>query len=663
MAKFTYHTAPLRTLALLLAIALGFSSIEANAASHQQALTGQVLAGSTPIRNATITLFGTVLHDTPIFASTYSEPVAETRTDAEGRFSFDLSKAHATLMIPRQLQGPLVEEEPPPIPGTLYVIARGGDAGGGDNPAIMLATALGTPPPEGRVIVNELTTVVAAFSVGYLSAEWNSDNSYTARFPMAILPRLPQTSKTSRGHDLKVEGSTPSEESLVLAGQLVDPLTGRLGQVFFRGANSPAVVNTLADILHACVVSRGPGFADCRSLFKATSLPDPWELTPDNTLIAIESIVSKLGRTNSALFQLLPPGRPYVPVLPHAPTGWLLSLNFSGLGLQRPTAIFADEGDSTLWILNSGNQTLTELSTDPRDFTNPLLGTRRVPVPVRHAPVDFWFARLHDTPFERPPARPQPPGWFAKPSVWLADGKLLFLNADGTACASALSSLDLKRAHGLSGNLVMFRSRIFIANTGADELLVVNPPKAGCEDARIVARLKPPFGSAAPASLLAGPAQVVACPFPADVWITNRSASVSALYYYLCPTAFSGAPFSGGGLAEPEGIACDNDRDVWIANHAQHADSVTELRNLPNPGGPISSPPCLDGAPPGQAPLFKVDVLSPSSGFPGIGLDRPYGVAVDALGNVWVTNESNDSLTVFIGAGGAPYGGRTLTGG
>jgi len=114
-------------------------------------------------------------------------------------------------------------------------------------------------------------------------------------------------------------------------------------------------------------------------------------------------------------------------------------------------------------------------------------------------------------------------------------------------------------------------------------------------------------------------------------------------------------------LAEPEGIVGDNDSDVWIANHAPNADSVTELRSLPHPSGPISGLPCLDGAPPGQAPLFKVDVLSPSSGFPGIGLDRPYGVAVDPLGNVWVTNESNDSLTVFIAAGGAPYGGRMLT--
>jgi hypothetical protein len=60
---------------------------------------------------------------------------------------------------------------------------------------------------------------------------------------------------------------------------------------------------------------------------------------------------------------------------------------------------------------------------------------------------------------------------------------------------------------------------------------------------------------------------------------------------------------------------------------------------------------------------MRVEALSPSSGFLGTGLNRPYGVAVDQFGNVWFTNEGNDSLTVFIGAGGVPSGGRMLTGG
>jgi hypothetical protein len=66
-------------------------------------------------------------------------------------------------MAPLRMGGPLLRIEPPPIPGTFYLVASGGDAGGGNNPAITLVSALGGPPPEGRVTINELTTVVAAF--------------------------------------------------------------------------------------------------------------------------------------------------------------------------------------------------------------------------------------------------------------------------------------------------------------------------------------------------------------------------------------------------------------------------------------------------------------------------------------------------------------------
>lgn len=653
------------TVALIFALLSGLSSTQTNAAPNRQMLIGQVLAGSTPIKNATVTLFGTVGYQVYVMGFMASAAVAETRTDAEGRFSIDLSK---TLTIPQARGAPLDQVTPPPEPDSLYLVASGGDAGGGNNPAITLATALGTPPSEGRVIVNELTTVVAAFTVGYVTAAWFSEGNYLAIFPLAVLPPEKATPWSGHGPHLDVRGSTPSTKSLALANQLVDPATGLLRPVFFRGANNPALVDTLADILHSCVASRGPGFAECHSLFQASSLPEPWKLTPDNTLTAIESIVSKRSRANSAVFRLLPRERPYTPVLKQAPAGWLLSLNFSDLGLHRPTAILADPNDSTLWILNSGNQKLTELSTEPKDLNNLLLGSRKVPAPVRKNPTDFWFAPWNGP--GRGPTRPQPPGWFAKSSAWLADGRLIFLNADGTNCTPPIDDLNLKGARGLSGRTVPFVAGasfiggIFIANAGADELLVLNQPRFDCDGAGIVDRLKAPFAGA-PKSFLGRPAHVVACHNFVNVWVTNGGAnSVSALYYYKCPEAVPGAPFFGGGLADPEGIDCDNDGDVWIANNAPNANSLSEfVESQPGSTQPMARPPCMDGNGRGDASPVSVDALSPSSGLSGVGLNHPYGVAVDALGNVWVTNEGNDSLTVFIGAGGVPSGDRMTSGG
>ncbi len=478
-------------------------------------------------------------------------------------------------------------------------------------------------------------------------------------FPMAVFPPGEMASLLSQRTDkINVTGGTPSKQSLALACQLVDPATGRLQKVLSTGANSPALLNTLADILHSCIVSHGPGFADCGAVFQAATLPSPWDLTPHNTLTAIESITSKLGRSNSALLRLLPSQLPYTPVLKQPPSGWLLSLNFEDFGLHRPTAVLADPSNSTLWVLNSGNQSLTELSTDPKDFANPLLGKRKLPAPVREKPTGFWFNRSYEG--YQHTTRPKEPGWFSEPSVWLAHGRLIFLNADGTSCASPLSGLDLDGARGLSGRTL--RGGIFISNADTNELLVLSLPKGTCDGVTTLTRLREPLSEPLPKFLLADPAQVAACPRFEWVWVTNASRnSVSGFSDFTCPQPLPGTPFRGGGLSDPEGIDCDNDGNVWIANHT--AKSVTELESWPDPEIPLTRPSCLNREGHGSPYRMRIDAVSPSSGFSGAGLNRPYGVAVDGLGNVWVTNEGNDSLTVFIGAGGVPSGQRALTGG
>jgi DNA-binding beta-propeller fold protein YncE len=87
-------------------------------------------------------------------------------------------------------------------------------------------------------------------------------------------------------------------------------------------------------------------------------------------------------------------------------------------------------------------------------------------------------------------------------------------------------------------------------------------------------------------------------------------------------------------LAEPEGIARDPKRNAWIANQAPNSNSVTEVQEHYDNQHPA-----------------ELRALSPASGFSGVGMNRPYGIAVDQKGNVWGSNEGNDSLTVFIGAG------------
>ena len=586
---------------VLLAVGLSFSF--ANAATNQ-ILTGQVLAGITPIKRATVTLYGTAYACVPDPCVSVSKPVEETTTDGEGRFSFDLSKAHTKVQktdVPGSqdnlTERELPEKEQAPQAGSLYVVAGGGDAGRGDNPAIKLVAALGGAPPEGHVTINELTTAVAVF-------------------PLNTIPG----------------GFAPKAESFVLACQLVDPVTGKLRSLFDRGANSSALINTLADILHGCVTSAGPKSSECDSLFKVATT-ERWHQKPADTLQAMANIVSTWGHGQSSAFALLPKERPYTPVLDHAPAGWLLSLNMKIPGLHRPTQIFADWGDRTLWILNRGSDSLVELSTEPKDLAAPVLGERKLPSAVRTHPTAFWF----------PPSgmdygsgdRPEPPGWFSERSAWLVDDKLIFLKKDGSPCGKPLNSLGLKDAEGITSCFVFGGEDLCIANAGANEIVVVKQPDyTRCDDAKLVGKLNGKAGT--PDLSLAEPAHLLSCnrnlPY---TWITNRANSSVSVYNDLDRTVTlqPGSPFHGGGLAEPEDIACDRGGGVWIANHARNSNSVTELAGY------------FDGH------SIVLRTLSPESGYSGAGLNRPYGVAVDDLGNVWVSNEGNDSVTVFIGAG------------
>ena len=591
-----------RAAVFLLAVGLSFSF--ANAATNQ-ILTGQVLAGSIPIKRATVTLYGTVYACVPDPCVSASKPVEETTTDAEGRFSFDLSKAHTKVqkMVVPGSQDNLTERELPekeqaPQAGSLFVVASGGDAGKGDNPAIKLVTALGSAPREGRVTINELTTAVAVF-------------------PLNTIPG----------------GFAPKAESLVLACQLEDPVMGRLRPVFDRGANSPALVNTLADILHGCVTSAGPKSSECESLFKVATT-ERWLQRPDNTLQAMENIVSTWGHGQSSAFALLPKELPYTPVLERPPAGWLLSLNMKIPGLHRPTQIFADWGDRTLWILNRGNDSLVELSTEPKDLAAPVLGERKLPPAVRTHPVAFSFPA---TGFDYGNNdRPQPPGWFSERSAWLVDDKLIFLKKDGSLCGKPLNNLGLKDAEGIASCFLSGGDDLCIANAGTNEIVVVKQPDdTRCDGAKLLTKLKD-RKVASPDLNLAEPAHLLECnrnlPY---TWITNRANRSVSVYRDFDPrvTIQAGTPLRGGGLAEPEDLACDRGGGVWIANHARNSNSVTEFAGY------------FDGH------TMVLKTLSPESGYSGAGLNRPYGVAVDDLGNVWVSNEGNDSLTVFIGAG------------
>jgi streptogramin lyase len=112
-----------------------------------------------------------------------------------------------------------------------------------------------------------------------------------------------------------------------------------------------------------------------------------------------------------------------------------------------------------------------------------------------------------------------------------------------------------------------------------------------------------------------------------NVWVANFDGdSISEI-------SSSGAVLSNGGytsasLVDPDGIAIDGAGTVWISNY--RGPSLTELA-----GSTASAP---------------GTILSPAGGLGSdAGLLEAYALAIDASGNLWVSNKGSNTLTQFIG--------------
>jgi streptogramin lyase len=112
-----------------------------------------------------------------------------------------------------------------------------------------------------------------------------------------------------------------------------------------------------------------------------------------------------------------------------------------------------------------------------------------------------------------------------------------------------------------------------------------------------------------------------------NVWSANFYANSVGL---VSPDGkvLSGSGYTGGGLNAPRGVAVDGAGNAWVVS--EHGSSLAEFASA-------------SSATPGA-------LLSPGAGWAADAeLAEPYTLAIDAAGNIWVSNNGNDTLTEFIG--------------
>jgi sugar lactone lactonase YvrE len=294
-------------------------------AVESAAITGMVHGGQQPVSGATVQL---IAPGTTGYGSA-GTVIASTTTNGGGVFT-----------LPHPLTCPANS-------GLVYLLATGGNAGGGTNTAIGEAAIVG--PCSGIststfISITEVTTVAAAYVLA----------------PFASVPASDTNIGTSATN---LQGLTNAAGA---AGNLASTATGFAHTTSdLNGIVPPtAEINTLADILSSCV-NQGTSTATtgtCATLFAAAA-PSGGTM-PTDTFQAALDIAQNPANNPTGLFALATASPPFQPTLTTAPTDFSIALGYNGgsISFGQGTVGVAIDAAGNAWITGYQNPTLTEIS-------------------------------------------------------------------------------------------------------------------------------------------------------------------------------------------------------------------------------------------------------------------------------------------------------------
>jgi streptogramin lyase len=491
----------------------------------------------------------------------------------------------------------------------VYLVSKGGQpaSASAPNSALWLMSALG---PCGSLnsgeafVVNEVTTAASVWALAsFMSGGGNVGSSCT--------------------------NTTGLDNAFFTSSRLANFSTGAS-----PGAGLPstlavptAKLNSLANALASCTGGSG----SCAALFSAAT---SGSTVPTNTLDATLNIARAPGNNVAAIYALAAANSVFSPALTAAPPDWMLHNTVSGGGMNLPASLGVD-ASGNVWASNYFN-TVSEFSPDGAVF----------PAGISGSGINESYGMALDV----------------QGNVWIANEQTTAQS--GTGDVTELNSSGQPVATGITRGGIYFplavaadtNGDMWIADYGDSKVSLLSSsgsaissssgwggtslafPVAVAVDADHNAWVANQGGLLPVTKISADGTEVTnydcACDGASGV-ATDQSGNVWIANYYgnsisevnTCGKLEVDAAM-GGGLVRPQGIAIDGAGTVWVANY--QGNSLSEL------GGSSSA---MAGM-----------LLSPSSGFGAdASLLAPYGVAIDASGNLWVTNSGKNTLTQFIG--------------
>lgn len=554
---------------------------------------GSVRSGSSPIADASVQIYaaGTTGNGSGP-TSLLSGPVT---TDSTGAFSIGAATCPYSNSV-------------------LYLVARGGTVAGSgaSNGAITLAAALGpcsSLKSGASVVIDEATTVATAWAMAPFIAS---------------------------GGQIGTAATNNSGIALAAATALniVNPATGQApGSSFPASGTAPtARINTLANVLNACVASSGASSSACTQLFAAASEKGA---VPTNTLDAAMNIAKSPGVNVGTLFTLGDGSKAYLPALNAAPGDWTLFATYSGGGMNGPSSVSIDS-QGKVWVANyfgiASLFTNTGTAVFPTGITgNGLLNSYGGAVDVNDT---MWVANEQSA-----------------GTVNNGLGSLTLLNTGGTAVAQYTSGgLNFPIAvafdtsgvawvadYGNSHITLLSSNGSPLSSPGGYTAVNLEFPSAIATDSKCNAYVANQSSNTITRVLADGSGftDFIVGKGPASVAIDSADNVWSANFYADSVslvssegTLLSGSEYTGGGMNAPRAIAVDGNGNAWVASERSSSLAEFAAASSGNAG----------------------QLLSPSSGWgTDAKLIEPYSLAIDAAGNIWVSNYGSNTLTEFIG--------------
>jgi hypothetical protein len=569
-------------------------------------VSGKVLAGSLPIAGASVQVYaaGTAGNGTAATAL-LSSPVT---TDANGAFtvSSGLNCSSSSSM--------------------LYLVARGGHVGAtSSNAEIALLTIIGacsqlSTSTTVSFTMNEVTTVAAVWSLSQFMAPGGAVGA---------------SSTNAKGF----------ANAFATAANLADPATGKSpGIAFPATGKSPAPkINALANLLNTCLAFSGAVGAPnaCDKLFSSATAGG--SSAPSDTLDAALSLARNPGLNIAALYAQSTSSTAFSPALAKAPSDWTISVNYTGGGMSSPAGVGVDS-QGNVWVASYFGVASEFTPTGSPTFASGITGSglRSSYGLAIDSQNNVWIAN-GDSPS----------------NVNKSLGTVTVLNSSG----QPLSGANGFSAGGLNAPIAIAidtNGTAWVANYGNARVTLLSStgtPLSGTT------------GYGAPT--LAFPSSI-AIDANHNGWIGNQNDSVV--------TRISADGTQSNGISccnGPQGLAIDQRGYIWVANF--YGDSVGQLSSS---GAIVSSGYAAEGlfhpqgiAVDGAGSVWTIGVrnavgvasstlsqiagsgaaspgrvLSPPGGWlADTGLLVPLSLAVDASGNLWITNLGSDSLTEVIG--------------